>query len=413
MTKQKITWILIVLVSLLSIIYCKSGGGGSDSKEPDTNSVCTIDGEQISIARFKKEYKYHIKINYPEGRQELLRDDKDEMEKYFQRDFLPKMLFVKYAKRLDMFKDAKMLEKAKKYFEKLGLIQYTIFLKAQSKYKEPDDSTLKQFNNDLKSRPEKRMQNLSKRLSKLPWNKKRVALLRLHKQYVSNKLTMEYIEKIRQENRLIKNDDLEKDLIKKYVNAQISLDKIMADNDKKYWLIKFNEKIISAKDVEKEIQFLIFMNSGKNKLEEYKKDIKKQKSYRKLMWPKQEMHWMVYYQALKKGFENTEDGKFFMETIKNSSLSKMYIMKKIATKVEKPTENEIKEMYNKLKQRAKNSPPLNKEAKEYITAQIKKQKAQKKMLQLFNRLKGRHVIIVNEDFFKSAEEREAEKTKKK
>ncbi len=406
--------LIIVFITILGFINC--GGkqsGDNNTNKPGKTSVCTIDGKEIPISKFQKEYAYHIKINYPSGRQELLRDDKDAMKKYFNNQFLPKLLFIKYIKKLDVFKDPKIYEKAKEYFSKLGLVQYSIYHKAHSKYKEPDDAALKQFYKDLSQRPEARVARIIKRLKKFKWNKRRLGLLRLHKQFLINKLTMEYIEKIRQENKLIKNDDLEDKLIDKYINAKIPLNKIMSDAKNKFWLMKFNKKVISAKTVEKDVQFLVFINAGKDKLEKYMKSKKTQKSYRKLMWQQQERQWMVYLHAIKKGFDKTPDGKFFMESVMRSSLSKIYMMKKIEGKIPAPSDKEIKAMYNKLKAKSKNAPKFNAEVKNYISRQLKQRNAQKMMAKLFNRLKGRHVIIINEDYFKTAEEKDAEKSKTK
>ena len=406
---------ILVLTLLINFAGCKKGTTttssdvGEDMAAPDAASIATIDGEQISVKEFKKAYSFHLKMNYPSGRQEILRDDKDEMKKYFQAEFLPERLFVKYAVKLEMFKDSDFLEKAKAYFKKSGLIAYSSYINVQSKYKDPNDNTLKQFYADLKSQNVARIKQVAARLAKMPWNKRRLGLLELYRRSNMNRTTMEYLNKIRQENRVIFNDDLEKDIIKKYLNDEIPMDKVLSD-DNKLWLLKFNKKVLTVKEVEQEFRLLMLLNFGQSQLDKYLKKRKARKSYRRIFWESASMQWLMYLNALKTKLDKSEDGKFFIDKMVRTSLSKIYIMKTIASKIPAPSDDEIKKAYSKLKQVRKNLPALNNEVKKYISNQLKQRKANAEMMRLFSKLQGRHIIKTNDKYFVAAELREGSRS---
>jgi hypothetical protein len=401
---------MLVLALGINFAGCKKGTSstgdvGENTAGPNAASIATIDGEQISVKEFKKAYFYHLKMNYSSGRQEILREDKDEMKKYFQAQFLPERLFVKYAVKLEKFKKDNLLERAKAYFSKAGLITYSTFLNVQSKYQEPNDNALKQFYSDLKSQNAGRIKQIVAKLAALPWNKRRLGLMQLHSRSFMNRTTMEYVNKIRQENRVIMNDDLEKDVIKKYLNDEIPMDKVLSD-DSSLWLLKFNKRVVTVQEVEKEIRLLMLLNFGQTQLDKYLKESKSRKSYRKIFWESGHMQWLIYLDALKKKLDKTEDGKFFINKMIRTSLSKIYMMDKISSKIPDPTNEEIKKAYAKLKQARRNIPALNNEVREYISHQLKQQRGNAEMMKLFSKLQGRHIIKTNDKFFVAAELRE-------
>jgi hypothetical protein len=184
------------------------------------------------------------------------------------------------------------------------------------------------------------------------------------------------------------------------------MDKVMNDPEKKIWLFKFNNTVYSAGDIEKILRLVLELNSGKEQLEKYLKNTKTQKAYRKMAWQNISTQLIMFLEAKKKKYDETADGKFFMEAIARSSFSKIYALKMVENKIKDPTDKEVNAAYAKLKQKNPQTPAMNAEVKEYIRSQLKQQSAQLEMMRIAERLKGRHVIISNDKFFQSAEERE-------
>ncbi len=404
---QKFLSLLVLSLFIFNGTGCKKSAGSADTA-PSQGAVCTIDGVEIPIAEFTREYNFFLKVNYSEGRQEILREDKDEMKKYYQSQFVPQRLFVKYIDKLEMFKNRDFYNQVTEHFKMLGLVQYATYLNVATKYKEPSDAKLKEFYAELQQSNEPQVQEILPKLKNLPWNRQRIGLLEIHKRLMTNRLSLEYLDKIRQENRLIQNDDLEQNLIAKYIKGDLEMDKILNDPDKKLWLLKFNDTIYSAGDIEKMLRLLVELNSGKEQLEKYLKNKKTQNSFRKLVWQNISSQLLIYIDAKKKKLEQTEDGKFFMEAIARSSFAKIYAMKMVENKISEPTDAEITSAYKKLKQKNSQVPAMNAEVKEYIKNQLKQQKAQLEMMRIAERLKDRHVIIMNTKFFQTAEERETQ-----
>jgi len=397
--------LLFVTITAFSFVFagCKKTGGAFSST--DGPEICTIDGVKIPLTRFKKSYEYFLKMNYPQGKQELYKDDKDEMKKYYQTQFLPQEIFYKYAIEEPEFKnDPEKFKKIMDFLKRTGIIGYATFLDVQAKYNDPNEAKLKEFEQQMERDETPQTKKMVEQMRKQPPARQREILLEFYKRFMMQKMTMEFLNKAKEGRRIIRNDDLEQNLLNKYIEDQISIDDIMNDNQKKYWLLKIDEIVISAQEFEKDLQMLVYFEQGDETLKKYLENEKTRKNMRKMLWEKVLHQYIIYYYAIKNKFNEAEDCNFFVDAMVKSTLAKVYVMKKLTNKIPEATESEIEEAYNKMKKERPEIPALNREVRQFIGNQIKQQKGQVEMLKLFERLKERNAIVTNESVFKLAEE---------
>lgn len=206
-------------------------------------------------------------------------------------------------------------------------------------------------------------------------------------------LLMNFIAKVQAANRIIYNDDLENDLINKYVNGKYTPKKMKAGG-KRLWLMKFNNHVISMYDVERDLNYSLIINANQKDIKKYKKSAAFRKKIRKMFFNNFSNMYFLYFYALEKKYLSNPKHKRGINMLYQTQVGQAFLTIKFKPKAKKPTLEAMKVFYKRYK-KTRFKKVTFAQAKNYIKNFLMRQQLQRYQKSLFERLKNRYKYKVN------------------
>jgi hypothetical protein len=192
---------------------------------------------------------------------------------------------------------------------------------------------------------------------------------------------------------------LEQDLIKKYADNKYT-EAQMQSMGNSLWLVKFNNDVLSMKQVEEDLNYFLLVNGSKKQTQKFKADSEYKKKMRKVFLARFNNVYFLYFFAKRSGYLTNPKFKKYIDFLYQSNLIQSFVAIKFKPLAKAPTEAEMKVVYNKFKASQFKNVKFN-DAKEIIKNRLMYQQLQRYQMSLYERLKGRYKFKVNTEVLKN------------
>lgn len=352
-----------------------------------------IEGKTYTKSVFINDYKIFLKMNYPNVNIDKYIKNKKLVKRYFYSNFLVKKILNRFAKNEYLKRRPKMKKAFNRILYLNAISQYVQYYHVNRFMKEPTEAKLKKLHQMMIKR-----KMLKAKFRNRPFNKLKPVIKKYYYQAQKQGLLMKFIQKVQSENRIIYNDDLEQDLLRKYVEGNYSKAQIQRAGNK-LWLLKFNNYVLSMSEVENDVENFLYVNNTAKDRRKYKTNAKYRKKFRRVFLDTFMNVYFLSFYARKKGYVKNKKHKKFIDFIYNTQLTQSFVAKKFKPQAKKPTNEEIKIFYKKYKKAYFKKATLA-QAKDFIVNRIMFQKLQKYQQYLYNRLRGRYKFKINSNLLK-------------
>ena len=354
----------------------------------DSSWLLKLERKTYSTQTFKDDFTTFASLNYPKENVNKLLKDRKLLAKYFYQNYLVKTVLTKYANEV-FLKANPNLKKAFSRILYLSAVSTFVQHYHISRYiKDPTDAILKKMHQTMKAKG-----YIKPQFKNAPFSKMKASIKKIYYQQQQQFLLMTFVNKVQQENRIIYNDDLEQDLIKKYAENKYSASQMQSMGNK-LWLVKFNNDILSMRQIEDDLISFLTVNGSKNQLKKFHANDKYKKRMRKVFLSRFNNIYFLYFFAKRNGYLTKPKFKRFIDFLYGSNLIQSFVAIKFKPRAKQPTDAEMKVVYNKFRASQFKNVKF-KDAKELIKNRLMFQQLQRYQMSLYERLKGRYKFKVN------------------
>jgi len=211
-------------------------------------------------------------------------------------------------------------------------------------------------------------------------------------------LMMKFYLKMKEDSRIIYNDELEQDLIKQYVDGKFNINE-MRNQGNKLWLMKFNDHIVSMSQAEEDLLKFLLLNASDDENRKYNVDPAYRKKMRTLFVQNFFNIYLLNFYAKDKNFYANTEYRKLIDFLYSVQVSQTFVFIMYRPHAKAPTAADIKQFYNRYKEQMFKNVTLE-QAKDYIKNRINFEMLQRYQQKLVESLKSRYRFSLNEEAFR-------------
>ncbi len=354
------------------------------------NFLLKIEEDSFTLEQFLEDFKFFLKTQQPESEVEATFKKVDMRKQYFYSNYLIRKIINRFAQK-DFLKNKPKLKEAFNRFLHLNAVSnFVQYYKVGRFMKEPTEAQLKEMHKQMLER------NMIKaEFRNQPFEKLKNMVTDFYTRQQKQVLMMQFISKVQQNNRIIYNDDLEQNLIQKYLDDKFTLAQMQTEGAK-LWMLKFNESVITMLQMEQDLQKFMLVNYTAADRKKYASDKTYRKQLRSVFVENFTNLYLLNFYAAKQKFEQKPEFKRMIDFFYDVQFAQTFVAQQFSKKAVEPTAEEIKIFYNKHKASLFKTVTIE-QAKEYIKNRIKYEQLQTYQRSLYERLKNRYRFKVNDN----------------